>query len=172
LTETLSVRNITSIVPSGTTHVVFHLGHHYNNIANGTYNNYHFQQSIATLYQEALRRLVRQRGVRVVIRSMNTVHFKTLTGEYEKSASRSHPNSCVAHIANTTAPSNLEKDATLRELAVNVSASFLDVRGLSDDPLSHPGRRQVDGKSVVDCLHLCQNCGMLRAWNSLLLRYL
>ena len=55
---------------------------------------------------------------------------------------------------------------------------FLDVRGLSDDHTAHPRYTvrfdEPEGTMLrlpdnhPDCRHFCQNCGIYRAWNSLL----
>lgn len=141
-----------------TTHVVFNLGSHY---------------SVGRLkaaldnHREFLLHL-KDKGIKVLIRTLGVTHFPSSSGDYASFPHKSTDYVCT-RARNPMKSIIIPQNTYLTGLAQNISADIIDITGLSDDHLSHPTLK--NGKYTRDCRHICQNCGMLRSWNSLTIRY-
>lgn len=154
--ENRNVGQLVDLVPKRTTHLVFHIGHHYDSTR--LKNN-------IKVYEEFLSDLSNA-GIDVIIRSMNAVHFKTMDGEYDKNI-----NGC----GKTKGIEGPILNIILEQLAQRVGGQYFDIYAVSDDPTVHPDTPMIpaginNGSRHIDCRHVCQNCDMLRTWNSLLIR--
>ena len=154
--ELRSAERLKNLVPNRTTHLVFHLGHHYN----ATRLKINIQ-----VYEEFLSTLSKS-GIHVIIRSMNAVHFKTTDGEYHKNIYIQNINSTIC--SNKKGVEGPRLNTILEQLAERVGGKYFDIYAVSDDRTVHPEFN--DGKKTRDCRHVCRNCDMLRTWNSLLIR--
>jgi hypothetical protein len=148
------------------TTVVFNIGAHYKSA-----------ESLRRVIPYFLEALANSPAKSIVIRSPNIAHFKTPTGSYNASTVKG---GCQAHSADSL-PLERIHDITLRKLAGALQqhalvkargarVKYMDVFGLSDFPHMHP-TMHTDGaqtKVLVDCLHECQTCKVLRSWTSLL----
>ena len=117
------------------------------------------------MYEEFLSDLSNA-GIDVIIRSMNAVHFKTKDGEYDNNI-----NEC-GKLKGIEGP---RLNIILEQLAQRVGGQYFDIYAVSDDPTVHPDTPMIPGinngsSRHIDCRHVCQNCDMLRTWNSLLIR--
>jgi len=63
---------------------------------------------------------------------------------------------------------DLQQDTRVQARGARVL--YLDVGGLSDYSTMHPTTQgsKEQAKYKLDCLHVCETCGVLRSWNSLL----
>jgi hypothetical protein len=166
----------TDILPSATA-IVFSLGNHYEDRSRDA-----FDASLAQ-FEAALRRA----RLPVAVVSPSATHFATASGSYHgstrstrraSSAARPHERAeCRTRAAGARRPDHSAlQDAGLRRLAGRLPRGrYVDVYNLSDDPRQHARwHTSPDGKvvEVEDCRHFCQNCYMLRAWNTVLARAL
>jgi hypothetical protein len=153
------------------TAVVFSLGNHYEDWRRDA-----FDASLAQ-FEAGLRRA----RLPVAVVSPSATHFATADGSYHGStsptaSSAAHPHEraeCRARAAGAPRPAHSAlQDAGLRRLAGRLPRGrYVDVYKLSDDPRQHARwHTSPDGKvaEVGDCRHFCQNCYMLRAWNTVL----
>lgn len=162
----------------GATLIIFSISSHYEGLPAEQFNR--------SLQQFGAR--LRRTHLPVAVLSPSVTHFPTQDGEYHGGTTRSS-NNATAAIARGIAPAGSTETghcrarpqpltehmhtAGLRQLASSLPlGQFVDIYALSDDPRGHPRwHTGADGKMSVanDCRHFCQNCLMLRAWNSRLL---
>jgi len=152
---------------------VFNLGAHYTSRESRP----SFQTTL-----DAFREVLADSSSRViVIRSPNTVHFPTKSGDFDKEEYERTKltKRCQAHLSILT--KERQQDLVLRKMAADLQQDtrvqargarvlYLDVGGLSDYSTMHPTTHgsKERSKYVLDCLHVCETCGVLRSWNSLL----
>lgn len=156
--EALHIKHVEAQVPNSTTHIIFNLGAHY---------SYKKLKNSLPIYMKFLKGM-HEKGIRILVRTQGVTHFPSSTGDYYKPKNYSSPFKC----ARATFPQNSiihKQNELLRGMVQNLSFTVVDITGLSDDPLSHPDFVR-DKKR--DCRHLCQNCDMIRSWNSLMLQHL
>ena len=144
---------------AGATSVVFNIGNHYAGMKEGF-----FTESVAQ-FELGLRRT----RLPVAVISPSATHFATADGSYHGTTASSGGH-CQAHAAGAL-PTH-PQEHHLRHLAARLpQGRYVDIYRLSDDPRQHSRwHTSADGKLHVvdDCRHFCQNCFMLRAWNTLL----
>ena len=113
--------------------------------------------------------------------------FPTKTGGYDPEKTTGRPR-YKQHAANVRTVEH-EHDTLMRQLAGDLQENalvktrgtrvlYLDVTSMSDFPAMHPqmhttrelvgGAYTLHTKRLLDCRHVCQTCGVLRSWTSLL----
>lgn len=158
---------------SSASHVIFNIGSHYDS-SGRSLGEGRKKAPLRPALEEWVRTELRALKAAVVFLSQSMPHFATALGEY--SPSLSPRRECTRQLPPTSLPRAevLTRQAArnltrLRELANGArprgtaaagAVLYVDVLGVSDQPWLHPGRG--------DCLHWCQECTMLHAWNSLI----
>ena len=153
---TLDTERLTREIALATV-VVFNIGAHYEN---GFFSL--FVEHLRTF--EIIFRNFTTNGGLLFIRSPSPTHFATKGGLYENASGPI--SSCVPRNGFDMPDNIAEQDRLLRELAMRVDATYLDIYYLSDKYDQHVGRTS---QNTTDCRHFCQRCPILRTWNSLLI---
>ena len=154
--ESLYIKNLGHVLSnSSTTHIILNIGSHYNMSL--------FQSSLP-IYKDFLNAM-KDHGIHIIIRTLGFTHFASSpTGDFKLKPNNISTRIKCVPIQNHLDSIIIKQNLLLQELAYNLSVNIMDISGLSDDYMSHATSK--------DCRHLCQNCDMIRAWNSLLLRYI
>eukprot|EP00483_Globobulimina_turgida_P000963 UN00965 len=148
--------------------VVYNLGSHYELplTTDGRFNS--TEMFPKNLKQHALAlALTVQHGGLVIVRSPSATHFPSRKGLYDPKKLNMYANQKCTPLQSLSVPDViLKQDRQLRIMAKSINATYLDIYNLSKNGTKN-AHQQHRGNLALDCRHFCQNCGMLRAWNTL-----
>lgn len=166
------MRILQESVPNSTTHLVFNLGAHYSSVG--------MLAKDLDSYRFLLLNLTAHSGAKAIVRTNGLTHFDNPTGEWngrdKDSNFRGDIHRQCSPIKKKVVTLNHRLNELLIQFANELDADVVDITTLSDDFNSHP-QSEFDPRTGMevptrDCLHLCLNCDMARAWNSMLLMHL